>query len=333
MKILLLFCGGTIIMNQNPDGSLKVKEKDDAIKSLLELEPRIHELADIDLEFITNIDSTNMKPEIWDKIAEAVYRNYENYDGFVITHGTDTMAYSSSALSFILQDIGKPVIFTGSQIPGDRINTDARKNLVNAITVATMDISGIYIVFDEKIILGSRASKVSASKLRAFKSINTKDIGEIRTDIVLNSVYNKRNNSKVKFMPGFEQNIFITTLFPGCNHDNIEFLLDNKNIKGLIFRALGPGNAPSGYEKLFEKAQKIKAPIVVSTQCIEGKTDIKLYELGKKLLDLGAIESNDMSFESTVTKFMWALKHYEYEKIKNIMHRNFVGEITETNSK
>jgi L-asparaginase/Glu-tRNA(Gln) amidotransferase subunit D len=144
-KVLLLFCGGTLIMKENPDdGSLVVNEKDEAIRMLLEMEPKLQkEVASLSVEFIDNIDSSNMDPHIWDRLGKVIFDNYHSYDGFVITHGTDTMAYTSSALNFILQDLGRPVVITGAQIPGGRIETDARRNFVNAVRIATLDRAGM----------------------------------------------------------------------------------------------------------------------------------------------------------------------------------------------
>src|SRR4051812_40563097 len=129
-KVLILFCGGTIIMQESADGALVVSEKESAINALLNLEPKLKETVDLAVHYIDNIDSTNMKPEHWDKMASVIAEKYNDYDGFVITHGTDTMAYTASALSFALQGLGKPVAITGSQIPADKIETDGRRNFV-----------------------------------------------------------------------------------------------------------------------------------------------------------------------------------------------------------
>jgi L-asparaginase/Glu-tRNA(Gln) amidotransferase subunit D len=144
-KILVLFCGGTLIMRENPeDGSLVVNEKDAAIELLLGMEPRLQkEVATLSVEFIDNIDSSNMNPQIWNRLGQVIHQKYHDYDGFVITHGTDTMAYTSSALSFVLQDIGRPVVITGAQIPGGRLETDARRNFVNAVRIAALDRAGM----------------------------------------------------------------------------------------------------------------------------------------------------------------------------------------------
>ncbi len=327
-KILILFCGGTIIMKKGKDGALvPIEDRDDAIKTLMNLEPRIKELADIDLKFIADMDSTNMTPAEWDQIIDAIAENYDNYDGFVITHGTDTMAYTASALSIALQNLGKPVILTGSQIPALELHTDARRNFVNAVRVATMDISGVYIVFDERIILGARATKASESKLDAFQTVNDYDAGEIRIDIQLRPNVPRKHNGKLKVVKGFEPDIFVTSLTPGQDVKDLEFLLDNDRIRGIIIKAFGTGNLPYNFGNFFKKAREKKVPIVVTSQCLHGMTKMEEYDVGKKALELGAIEGHDQSLEMLAVKLMWALKHHGYEEIKEVINTNFVGEL------
>jgi len=325
-KILILLCGGTIIMQRSVDGALVVHEKEDAINSLLNLEPRLKEVAQLDVHYVDNIDSTNIKPEHWNKMADVIYKNYDKYDGFVITHGTDTMAYTSSALSYVLQNLGKPVIITGSQIPGGEIETDARRNFINAVRVAIMDISGVMIVFDEEIILGSRASKVSESKLDSFETMNWDLLGEIRVDIRLSEERRPRHNGKLKLQKGFETNIAVATMFPGLPARSLDKILES-GIKGLVMLAYGTGNISYEYLDLMKKAKKKKIPVVVDTQCLEGATLMHVYDVGKQALDAGVIQAYDMSMETVITKLMWALKRASYGKIKKIMHTNYAGEI------
>ena len=224
-------------MEEKEDGSLAVPDSQDSAISILQnVEPRLSTIADYDIEFIANIDSTNITPADWDKMLYQIKAKYQDYDGFVITHGTDTMAYTASALSLAIIGLGKPVVLTGSQIPGEKIESDARRNLVNAFRVAIMDISGVFIVFDERIILGSRASKASESKLDAFLSVNSEDAGEIAIDIKIKDWVKKRNREphQVEIRPGFEPNIFVYTLSPGCDPHGLELLLADQKLKGLI---------------------------------------------------------------------------------------------------
>ena len=319
-------------MKRKADGTLiPPEDREEAIGMLMGIEPRINEIADIHLEYIANMDSTNMTPEEWEMIIDAIERNYKNYDGFVITHGTDTMAYTASALSIALQNLGKPVILTGSQIPAYALYTDARRNLINAVRVATLDISGVYIVFDERIILGARATKASESKLDAFQTVNDQDAGEIRINIELRPDVPKRHNRELKVKKGFESDVFVTSLIPGQDVTDLEFLLDNERIKGIIIKAFGTGNIPYKFESFFKKARKKKVPIVITSQCLHGITRMQCYDVGKRALELGAIEGYDQSLEMLVVKLMWALKNYPYEKIKEIMNTNFVGELKKLN--
>lgn len=325
-KILVLFCGGTIIMEESSEGALIVAKKAKAIQSLLNLEPRIKELVKLDVEYLDNIDSSNITSSHWDRMSSAIAKKYNKYDGFVITHGTDTMAYTASALSFTLQNLGKPVVITGSQIPGNQIETDARRNFVNAVKLATMDVAGVMLVFDEEIILGARASKVSESKLDAFETINWDDMGEIRIDIKLSDEHKKRHDRPINLQTGFEDNIAVVTLFPQMKPTTLHAII-NTGIKGLILRGYGSGNISYAYLDVLRELQKKKIPVVVNTQCLEGATLMHLYDVGKQALKAGVIQAHDMSLECVVTKLMWALKHGQYESIKEIMHHNYTGEI------
>lgn len=325
-KILILFCGGTIVMVKNKEGVWNKGSTKEAIKSLMNLEPRIHEVANIDFEYIDNIDSTNLTSMHWDKISGVIAKNYDKYDGFVITHGTDTMAYTASALSWTLQNLGKPVVITGSQIPGSQIETDARRNFVNSVRLATMDVAGVMLVFDEEIILGARASKVSESKLDAFETINWDDLGEIRIDIRLSDEHKKRHDRPLNLQKGFEESIAVITLFPQMHVPSLDAILDT-GIKGLVLRAYGSGNISYAYLKILKKAKKNRIPVVVSTQCLEGATLMHLYDVGKQALEAGVIQAHDMSLECITTKLMWALKHVPYEGVKEVMHTNYTGEI------
>lgn len=325
-KVLVLFCGGTIIMKKNKEGILDVPPKEEAMQTLFDLEPKLSEVADCSFEYIDNIDSTNITSQHWDKISQVIEENYEKYDGFVITHGTNTMAYTASALSLTLQNLGKPVVLTGAQIPGGLVETDARRNFINAVRVATLDLAGVVIVFDEEIILGARASKVSESRLDAFETVNWDDLGEIRIDIRLSEEVKKRHNRPINLQTGFENNIAIITLFPQMNPLALKTAL-HKGIKGVILRGYGAGGVSYAYLEILEELKKRKVAVVVSTQCMEGSTLMHMDDVGVKALKAGVIQAHDMSIECTVVKLMWALKRGSYQSIKEVMHHNYTGEI------
>ncbi|MBN2009150.1 asparaginase [candidate division KSB1 bacterium] len=327
MKLLILFCGGTLVMEQDRDGVLVAPPHERAVRNLLTIEPKLSQVAELAVTYIDNIDSTNINPSHWDKIARTISEEYNKYDGFIITHGTDTMAYTSSALSFALQNIGKPVILTGSQIPGSKIETDARRNLINAVRVATHDIAGVMIVFYERIIWGTRASKVSESKLNAFQSLNWDLLGEIRIDIRFSDNHFRRHDGKLNLQTGYEQNIAVATFVPGTPTRVLLQLLES-GIKGLVLRGYGSGNVGYEYLDVLREAGKQNIPVVVNTQCMEGATLMHLYDVGKKALDLGVIQGFDMGIETCVTKLMWALKHADgVDAVREIMHTNYCNEI------
>ncbi len=315
------------MVESDTPGTLTMQGKDSAVRQLLTLEPRLQEFVDIDVEYIDNIDSANMSPAHWERMIDTIGANYDRYDGFVITHGTNTMAYTASALSYALGNLGKPVVLTGSQIPASRVETDARRNFVNAVRVATMDLAGVVIVFDEEIIMGSRASKVSESKLDAFETVNWDLLGEIRIDIRLADWRKRRHQQPLNVIKQFESNIAVLTLFPGFSPTNLERILDS-GVKGLVLGCYGPGDISYDYLPVLEKAQQKKIPVVIDTQCLEGATLMHLNDVGKQALDRGVIQAYDMSTESVVTKFMWVLGQEDsYTQVRDMMQTNYTGEI------
>lgn len=323
-KILLLFCGGTISMHKNEQtGALDIAH---GAEQLFKLEPRIVELAEIDVVNLSNIDSTNMSPREWEKIVSTIQDKYENYDGFVVTIGTNTLAYASSAVSFAMQNLGKPVVFTGAQIPAEAISTDARNNLVNALRVSSMNLSGVFVVFGSKIMTGSRAKKLSESELDAFGTFNEGDFGEISIGIKINQANSGRHNNKPDIKNGFDENIISLTCIPGLKTDYLLSLVDS-GTKGVILRGFGSGDVPYSYLPFLEYAKKKEVPVIVTTQC-RGSTVLGLNDPGLKALEAGVIQAFDMSMESMSTKLMWLLaQKISYSEFKKSFHRNMTGEI------
>lgn len=330
-KILILFCGGTISMRKDPEtGALNVSH---GMNQFFEIEPRMRTLANIDFNFIANLDSTDVTKNLWEKLVNAIYENYPKYDAFLISMGTNTLAYCSSAISFALTNLGKPVVITGAQIPIETINTDGRNNLVNALRVCNMELGGVFVVFGSKIILGCRAKKVSESDLDAFKTFNDSDFGEIGVGIILNKDTNKAHNDSLIIKNGFDDHIACFTMIPGLDPNIIVGLIDN-GIKGFILRGYGSGDTPTNFVPAFEYARMKKIPIVITTQCPGGATALGLNEPGLKALEAGAIQVFDMSMESMSTKLMWLLQQKcPYEKIKEMMQTNLRGEINPKKAK
>jgi L-asparaginase len=291
------------------------------------METRLGELAELEVAHIDNIDSANIRPEHWDRVADLIGEKYDDYDGFVITHGTDTMAYTASALSFVLGGLGKPVVLTGSQIPGSQIESDARRNFVNAVRVATTDVSGVMIVFDRRIILGARATKVSESKLDAFDGINGGLLGEIRVDLRLTGDARPRHGGAIDLRRGFVSDVVIVTLAPGMPLHVLERLVDS-GVKGLVLRGFGTGNVAYEHHAAVERACRADIPVVVTTQGLQGATRMHSYDLGRRLLDIGAIQGHDMGTECIVTKLMWALRRAAtVDSVRKLIHTDFCGEI------
>lgn len=328
MNIVVLFCGGTLVMEESEHGVWQVPPRERAIQNLLSLEPRLAKVARLEVVYVDNIDSANITPDHWDRMIDEVASRYDRYDGFVVTHGTDTMAYTASALSFGLRDLGKPVVLTGAQIPGRFIETDARRNFVNAVRVATADVAGVLVVFDREVILGARATKVSESKLAAFQSANRPHVGEIRVDLRIHQTARRRHDRPLRVEKGFDPNVIVSTLFPGRSVQSILDILGT-GIGALILRAYGTGNFAAHHLEVVRRAGELGVPVVVTSQCLEGATRMGRYEVGKQALDLGAIEAYDMSMECIVTKLMWALARTRRpEDIREIMHRDHCGEVT-----
>ncbi|EKD43185.1 MAG: hypothetical protein ACD_72C00415G0005 [uncultured bacterium] len=330
-KILLLFCGGTISMSKNKSGAL---ESHYTAEQFFEMEPRFKNIANIDVTIVDNIDSTNINHKQWEKIVDIIAKNYKKYDGFLITHGTNTLGYTSSALSFALPNIGKPVVLTGSQIPGEIINSDARNNLANALKVATLKIGGIFVVFGSKIIVGCRAKKISESELDAFKTFNDKDFGEVRIKIKINNQTRPAHNNILIVKNGFEDDVVCLTLFPGLKSKYIINLIDS-GTKGIILRAFGSGDIQYDLLPALNYAREQKVPILVTTQCPGGATMMGVNDPGLQAIKAGVIQVFDMSMEAMSTKLMWALKQgVPYKKMKTVIQTSVVGEInTDTNAK
>jgi L-asparaginase len=238
------------------------------------------------------------------------------------------MAYTSSALSFILHDIGRPVVLTGAQLPAGRIETDARRNFVNAVRVATMDRAGVFLVFDGDIISGARAHKLSESKLDAFCPINHPLIGEIRIDIRFVDTVPFRHDRKFQYQPGFDSRIAVFTLFPGFSPDQLGAIIEQGSVRGIVLSSYGSGNISYDFLDVIELAASKNIAVVVTTQCLQGSTLMHLYNVGREALERGAIQSYDMSVESIITKLMWALHRSQtVQEVQDIMHTDFTGEI------
>ena len=315
-NILLIYTGGTIGMIKDSEtGALENFNFNDLLESIPELN-----LLDCNISsksFSNPIDSSNMKPSNWIEIGTIIEDNYKNYDGFVILHGSDTMSYTASALSFMLENLAKPVIFTGSQLPIGDLRTDAKENLITSIQIASLVennqpvVQEVGLYFEYKLYRANRTTKINAEHFEAFNSPNYPPliISGVNLSINYQSLLTAKKNKKLLVHKIFEPNILLVKLFPGINKETINHLFSTPNLKGMIFETYGSGNITN--EKWFLKALKIiidkKIPVVNVTQCAGGSVDMKIYSTNVIYRNIGIISGKDISTEAAVTKLMLML--------------------------
>ncbi len=330
--LLLLYCGGTIGMRQ--DSKTSALQPSLSLKELLEFAPNLrHEFA-LQTATIANIDSTNIQPHHWTEVADRIGKEYENYDGFVVIHGTDTMSYTATALSLALGNLGKPVILTGAQVPPDILGSDASSNLINACQVASMDFAEVAIVFGTSILRGNRSMKVSESERNAFISPVFPNLGSIRLQPELTySGVRKRHGGPLQLRSSFAGDVAVVKLMPGMQPHVLEAILDSK-IDGLVLESFGPGGIPNRENSLIpclKKAKEKKIPVLICTQCIYGTTRMYLYEVGQSALEFGVVPTGDMTPEAAYVKLKWVLGQTKsMETIMKMLHTDVAGEVTMT---
>ncbi len=350
-KILIISTGGTISQEHTTEGIAVSNErafKGDTFADVLDSFKNKLNIDAIDSITIMNKDSSNMISKDWETIANSIYDNYDAYDAFIVTHGTNTMGYATAAVSYAIGNLGKPVIFTGSQVSYGIPGSDSIMNLENILRVITEkdNLAGVFLIFGSKIITGTRVKKKTEFDYDAFKTFGRlPDIGYIGNSIVLNDASLNRHlsylgiKSKVKngldMKNSFDNNIMSLTEFPGLKSEYIIKLAES-GVKGFILRATGAGDpnvapASADYPNLreaFAYLQEHKIPIVVTTQAPDGVSSMGINEPGILAKELGAIPAWDMSMETMVTKLSWLIAcGYSYEEIQQLMITPFRGEI------
>jgi L-asparaginase len=326
-RILLLSTGGTIASRPGKDGLEPGMTGEDLISSLGDLKGRFS----LDVKQLLNLDSSNIQAEEWQLMARSVYQNLPNYDGIVITHGTDTMAYTASMLSFMLPGLHKPVVLTGSQIPMDNMLTDARNNLFCALAAVEAGIMGVSVAFNRHIIRGCRAVKVRTMGFDAFESVNARYLGEIFADGLQVYDRNLPKQDTLELRDQVSTDVFLLKLIPNTNprlFDHIQAI----GYRGVVLETFGAGGMHFHRRDLLEKLRMLERQgIVVAacSQCLYEPSNFTIYEVGRKLLETGAIPAGDMTTEAAVTKLMWALgQTQDPAEVGRIFSTNLAGEIT-----
>jgi len=336
-SILIIYTGGTIGMVKNPrTGSLSPIDFDELYKLLPVLESYNY---NIDRKsFDPLIDSSDMKPDFWIRIAQLIGENYEQYDGFVVLHGSDTMAYSSSVLSFLLENLSKPVVFTGSQLPLGVTRTDGLENFINAIEIAAAKVDNkpvvpeVSVYFENKLFRGNRVSKFNADSFQAFTSENFPPLAEAGVQIKYNQHYIlKPNLKKLKVHQSLDSNVIILKLFPGIPQYAIDAVLNTKKLKAVILETFGSGNAPTDRDflKSIEKAISNGLIIYNVTQCKGGHVEMGKYATSRKMLQLGVVSGHDITTEAAMAKLMFLLgQDLSIERVKELLEEPIRGEIS-----
>ena len=328
----MITTGGTIASRQTDQGL--VPELSAA--EMLSFIPSVSEICDISTLHLFNVDSTNIEPKHWEMLSVAIEEHYDSYDGFVICHGTDTLAYTASALSYMVQGSPKPIVITGAQRPIDMDITDAKTNLLDSFIYASdPESEDVTIVFDGKVIVGTRAKKVRAKSYNAFESINFPYLAVIQDGRVVRYLNTSKHLTPPMFYHQMDKSVCVLKLTPGIKADILSFTLENYD--GIVIESYGVGGIPDYfatefYEQLEKWKQKDKI-VIMSTQVANEGSNMTIYEVGKKVKqDFNLMEAYDMTLEATITKLMWLMSakeinHEEPQVLKEEFYRKINHDI------
>jgi L-asparaginase len=336
-SILIIYTGGTLGMMHNDEGALipfDFASIMDHIPSLRQLELNITVFS-----FETPIDSSNVSPQHWQQIGRLIFENYDHYDGFVVLHGTDTMAFSASAISFMLENLNKPVIFTGAQLPISAPRSDARENLITSLEIASAKENGnplvpeVAIYFGSFLLRGNRSKKVESVHFDAFESENYPLLAQAGVVINYNSKFINNSNldSSILFHKNFDQNVSILKLYPGITEAAVNAIFAIPKLRGVVMETFGAGNAPTHpwFLKLISEAIGKGIVVLNVSQCPGGKVMQGRYETSQDLNKIGVVGGSDLTLEAAITKLMLVLaEDNDSEKIKKRLSNSICGEMS-----
>ncbi len=338
-KVLLIYTGGTIGMGHNAQtGALEPLDFNHLVDSMPEFR-LIKTQIDV-YQFTPPIDSSDISPERWAFLVRIISRNYNNYDGFVILHGTDTMAYTASALSFMLGNLTKPVILTGSQLPIGQLRTDGKENLVTSIELAAMKnddgramIPEVCVYFSGRLLRGNRTTKINADGFYAFESFNYPHLCDAGVNFTFHSHHVLSPHFDKPLSPhlAMDSNVVVLSLFPGLQENIIRGVLGIDSLRSIVMRTFGSGNAPQQpwFLRLLKKASERGIVIVNISQCVAGTVEMQRYGAGYQLQDIGVVSGHDSTVEAAVTKLMYLQACYnDTNIIRKMMNDSIAGEIT-----
>lgn len=324
-KLLLLSTGGTIASVASNTGLTPGESGEDLVQTL-------HNLPyEIDVKDILALDSSNIQPEEWRLMAEDVYQFRQDYDGIVISHGTDTMAYTAAMLTFMLQNIDIPVVLTGSQVPMNVLLSDAPRNLTLAFTAAAKLQPGIYLAFNGKVMRGCRAVKVRTTDFDAFESVNFPPVAEVTSDGLNIRTHREISNEPCQLNTKLDLNVSLIKLFPGFDPQIMLGMAQN-GCHGFVIEGYGLGGMTfirRNVAAVIGQLSRQNIPVVAASQCLYERSDLTKYEVGRQALLEGAISAHDMTSESAITKLMWALgQGMDISQVKAFFATDVAGEVT-----
>lgn len=320
-RLLFIHTGGTLGMDGDPGPLAPSAYSNDVLRFV----PGLEELVEIESVFVSNIDSSDMTAGHWEAIAGQVAGHLDDYDGFVVLHGTDTMAFSASACSYLLENLPKPVVFTGSQRPIAQLRSDARQNLIHAALCATLDLPEVSLCFNEALTRGNRTTKVSVSSYEAYASPQLPPLMRLGTDMKPGTPP-RRPSGPFRLRQGFDRRVTVLTLYPGAHPLPLQQAVDS-GARAVILQAFGAGNLPlQDWPEAIAQATQAGVHVIVGSQCLEGRVELGRYAGSQAAKEAGALSARDMTLEATLTRAMYLLA--QEGDFRDAWRLDLAGEVT-----